>query len=163
MSTADAQAIDAVPPSNDLGAIIRRRIELLKAGDVGSLPIVLGLAGIVAFFYLKNDNYLSAGNFTNIMTQMAGVTTIAIGVVFVLLLGEIDLSISYVSGIAGVVVAQLQIPDESWQVKGVLAIAIAASVTSLIGLLQGSFVALFVIPSFVVTLDWLLFWQGVIL
>ena len=59
------------------------------------------------------------------MTQMAGVTTIAIGVVFVLLLGEIDLSIGYVSGVAGVIVAQLQIPDESWQVKGVLAIAIA--------------------------------------
>ena len=163
MTTADAQAVDAVPPSNDLGAIIRRRIELLKAGDVGSLPIVLGLAGIVAFFYLKNENYLSAGNFTNIMTQMAGVTTIAIGVVFVLLLGEIDLSISYVSGVAGVVVAQLQIPDESWQVKGVIAIAIAASVTSLIGLLQGSFVALVGIPSFVVTLAGLLFWQGVIL
>ena len=67
------------------------------------------------------------------MTQMAGVTTIAIGVVFVLLLGEIDLSIGYVSGIAGVVVAQLQIPDESWQVKGVIAIAIAVTVTALIG------------------------------
>ena len=113
------------PPSNDLGAIVRRRFEALKAGDVGTLPIILGLIGIVAFFYWKNENYLSAGNFTNLMTQMAGVTTIAIGVVFVLLLGEIDLSIGYVSGIAGVVVAQLQIPDESWQVKGVLAIAIA--------------------------------------
>ena len=97
------------------------------------------------------------------MTQMAGVTTIAIGVVFVLLLGEIDLSIGYVSGIAGVVVAQLQIPDESWQVKGVLAIAIAVTVTALIGMLQGSFVAFVGIPSFVVTLAGLLFWQGVIL
>ena len=84
-----------------LGAIARRRLELLKAGDVGTLPIILGLLGIVAFFYWKNENYLSAGNFTNLMTQMAGVTTVAIGVVFVLLLGEIDLSIGYVSGIAG--------------------------------------------------------------
>ena len=163
MTTADPQAIDAVPPSNALGAVVRRRIDALRAGDVGSLPIILGLAGIVAFFYWKNENYLSAGNFTNLMTQMAGVTTIAIGVVFVLLLGEIDLSISYVAGIAGVVVAQLQIPDESWQVKGVVAIAIAASVTALIGLVQGSFVALVGIPSFVVTLAGLLFWQGVIL
>ena len=97
------------------------------------------------------------------MTQMAGVTTIAIGVVFVLLLGEIDLSIGYVSGVAGVIVAQLQIPDESWQVKGVLAIAIAVTVTALIGGLQGSFVAFLGIPSFVVTLAGLLFWQGVIL
>jgi D-xylose transport system permease protein len=163
VTTADPQAIDAVPPSNALGAVVRRRIDALRAGDVGSLPIILGLACIVVFFYWKNENYLSAGNFTNLMTQMAGVTTIAIGVVFVLLLGEIDLSISYVAGIAGVVVAQLQIPDESWQVKGVVAIAIAASVTALIGLVQGSFVALVGIPSFVVTLAGLLFWQGVIL
>jgi D-xylose transport system permease protein len=163
VTTADAQAIDAVPPSNALGAIVRRRIEALKAGDVGSLPIIIGLLGIVAFFYWKNENYLSAGNFTNLMTQMAGVTTIAIGVVFVLLLGEIDLSISYVAGIAGVVVAELQIPDGSWEVKGVLAIAIAVTVTALIGLLQGSFVAFIGIPSFVVTLAGLLFWQGVIL
>ena len=163
MTTADPQAIDAVPPSNSLGAIVRRRIDLLRAGDVGTLPIILGLIGIVAFFYWKNENYLSAGNFTNLMTQMAGVTTIAIGVVFVLLLGEIDLSIGYVSGVAGVIVAQLQIPDESWQVKGILAIAIAVTVTALIGGLQGSFVALLGIPSFVVTLAGLLFWQGVIL
>jgi D-xylose transport system permease protein len=163
VTTADPQAIDAAPPSNSLGAIIRRRLELLRAGDVGTLPIILGLIGIVAFFYWKNENYLSAGNFTNLMTQMAGVTTIAIGVVFVLLLGEIDLSIGYVSGVAGVIVAQLQIPDESWQVKGVVAIGIAVTVTALIGGLQGSFVAFLGIPSFVVTLAGLLFWQGVIL
>ena len=162
-ATADPQAIDAAPPSNSLGAIVRRRIELLRAGDVGTLPIILGLILIVAFFYWKNENYLSAGNFTNLMTQMAGVTTIAIGVVFVLLLGEIDLSIGYVSGVAGVIVAHLQIPDESWQVKGIVAIGIAVTVTALIGGLQGSFVAFLGIPSFVVTLAGLLFWQGVIL
>jgi D-xylose transport system permease protein len=159
----EAQAIDGVPPSNDLGTIVRRRFEALKAGDVGTLPIILGLIGIVLFFYSKNENYLSAGNFTNLMTQMAGVTTIAIGVVFVLLLGEIDLSIGFVSGIAGVIVAELQIPDGSWHVKGVVAIAIAVCVTALIGGVQGSFVAIVGIPSFVVTLAGLLLWQGVIL
>jgi len=163
VTTADPQAVGTEPPSNALGAIIRRRYDLLKAGDVGTLPIILGLIAIVAFFYWKNENYLSAGNFTNLMTQMAGVTTIAIGVVFVLLLGEIDLSIGYVSGVAGVVVAQLQIPDESWQVKGVIAIGIAVTVTALIGGVQGAFVAFLGIPSFVVTLAGLLFWQGVIL
>ena len=64
------------------------------------------------------------------MVQMAGVTTIAIGVVFVLLLGEIDLSIGYVSGIAGVVVAKLQFPDGSWQTSGIVAIIIAIIVTA---------------------------------
>jgi D-xylose transport system permease protein len=156
-------AVDAVPPSNSLGAITRRRWDALKAGDVGTLPIIVGLVLIVAFFYSRNENFLTAGNFTNLMTQMAGVTTIAIGVVFVLLLGEIDLSIAYVSGIAGIIVAELQIPDSSWEVKGVVAIGIAVTVTALIGALQGSFVAFVGIPSFVVTLAGLLFWQGVIL
>jgi D-xylose transport system permease protein len=94
---------------------------------------------------------------------MAAVTTIAIGVVFVLLLGEIDLSIGYVSGIAGVVVAKLQVPDGSWEVTGIVAIVVAIAVTALIGLFQGSFVAIVGVPSFVVTLAGLLFWQGVIL
>jgi D-xylose transport system permease protein len=164
VTTVPAHVEEATPADDySLVAIARRRWEALKAGDVGSLPIVIGLALIVAFFYSKNENFLTAGNFTNLMTQMAGVTTIAIGVVFVLLLGEIDLSIAYVSGVAGVIVAQLQVPDGHWEVKGVLAIAIAVALTALIGGLQGSFVAYVGIPSFVVTLAGLLFWQGVIL
>jgi D-xylose transport system permease protein len=154
---------EAAIAENRLSDIARRRWEALKAGDVGTLPIIVGLVLIVAFFYSRNENFLTAGNFTNLMTQMAGVTTIAIGVVFVLLLGEIDLSIAYVSGVAGVIVAELQIPDGSWEVKGVFAIAIAVALTAVIGALQGSFVAFVGVPSFVVTLAGLLFWQGVIL
>jgi D-xylose transport system permease protein len=164
MTTVPAHVEEATPADDySLVAIARRRWEALKAGDVGSLPIVIGLALIVAFFYTKNENFLTAGNFTNLMTQMAGVTTIAIGVVFVLLLGEIDLSIAYVAGVAGVIVAQLQVPDGHWEVKGILAIAIAVTITALIGMVQGSFVAYVGVPSFVVTLAGLLFWQGVIL
>ncbi len=148
---------------NSLGAVIRRRWEATKAGDVGTLPVLLGLIAITAFFYSQNSNFLTAGNFTNLITQMAAVTTIAIGVVFVLLLGDIDLSIGYVSGVAGVVVAKLQVPDGDFVVTGVAAIVIAVAVTALIGLLQGSFVAIIGVPSFVVTLAGLLFWQGVIL
>ncbi|HKG11084.1 MAG TPA: hypothetical protein VKB07_10975, partial [Gaiellaceae bacterium] len=164
MTTVPAHVEEATPADDySLVAIARRRWEALKAGDVGSLPIVIGLALIVVFFYSKNENFLTAGNFTNLMTQMAGVTTIAIGVVFVLLLGEIDLSIAYVAGVAGVIVAQLQVPDGHWEVKGILAIAIAVTITALIGMVQGSFVAYVGVPSFVVTLAGLLFWQGVIL
>ena len=150
-------------PDNGVGAIAQRKWEALKAGDTGFLPVIVALIAIVIFFYSKNSNYLSAGNFTNLMTQMAAVTAIAIGIVFVLLLGEIDLSVGYVSGVAGVIVARLQIPDGSWEIKGIVAIAIAIVLTALIGMLQGSFVAIVGVPSFAVTLAGLLVWQGVVL
>ena len=148
---------------NGIGAVALRKWEALKAGDTGFLPVIVALIAIVVFFYSKNSNYLSAGNFTNLMTQMAGVTAIAIGVVFVLLLGEIDLSVGFVSGVAGVVVATLQVPDGKLEVKGVVAIVIAIILTALIGMLQGSFVAIVGVPSFAVTLAGLLVWQGVVL
>jgi D-xylose transport system permease protein len=161
----EALAVGTTVPRNEnsLGSIARRKWEAWKAGDVGVMPVVVALIIITLVFYKVNSNFLTAGNFTNLMVQMSAVTTIAIGVVFVLLLGEIDLSIGYVSGIAGVVVAKLQFPDSSWEVRGVAAIAIAVLVTALIGLFQGGFVAIIGVPSFVVTLAGLLFWQGVIL
>ncbi len=160
----EALAVGTTTPANEnsLGAIARRKWEAWKAGDVGVMPVVVALIAITLVFYKVNSNFLTAGNFTNLMTQMAAVTTIAIGVVFVLLIGEIDLSIGYMSGIAGVVVAKLQFPDGSWEVHGVIAIAVAVAVVALIGLFQGSFVAIIGVPSFVVTLAGLLFWQGAI-
>jgi D-xylose transport system permease protein len=130
---------------------------------VGSLPIIVALIAIAIFFYTRNENFLSAGNFNNLIVQMAGVTVIAYGVVFVLLLGEIDLSIAYVSGIAGVIVAKLQIPDGNWEVTGVAAILIGVAACALIGAGHGSIVAKVGVPSFAITLAGLLFWQGVIL
>ena len=162
MSTEAVPAHSAVE-DNGLGSILRGRLDAIRAGDVGSLPVIVGLAIIAVFFYSKNENYLTAANLNNLIVQMAGPTTIAIGVVFVLLLGEIDLSIGYVSGVAGMIVAQLQIPDGSWQMKGIVAIAVAVVAGALIGAFQGSFVALIGVPSFVVTLAGLLAWQGLIL
>ena len=99
----------------------------IRAGNLGSWPVLIGLAVIVVFFSFKADNFLSPGNFSNIITQMAGVTLLAYGVVFVLLIGEIDLSISYISGIAGVVVAKLTLPDGN-EVAGIVAILLAVAV-----------------------------------
>ena len=90
---------------------------------------------------------------------MAGVTLLAYGVVFVLLIGEIDLSISYISGIAGVVVAKLTIPDGE-RGGGLVAILLAVAVCALIGAFQGSFVAFIGVPAFVVTLAGYQIWQG---
>jgi len=154
--------VAAVEPTEGLGAALRRVFDNIRSGDVGSLPVVVGLILITLFFQSKNDNFLTAGNFNNLIVQMAGVTLIAMGVVFVLLIGEIDLSIGYVSGVAGVIVAKLQIPDGSWQVNGIVAILIAVAVGAAIGAFQGSFVALIGVPSFVVTLAGLLAWQGVV-
>ncbi|MGI9112304.1 MAG: sugar ABC transporter permease [Gaiellaceae bacterium] len=140
----------------------RRGLDNIRSGDVGSLPVIAGLILITIFFQSKNDNFLSAGNINNLMVQMAGVTLIAMGVVFVLLIGEIDLSIGFLSGVAGVVAAKLQIPDGSWQANGIVAILIAIAVGAAIGAFQGSFVALIGVPSFVVTLAGLLAWQGVV-
>jgi D-xylose transport system permease protein len=94
---------------------------------------------------------------------MAGTATVAIGVVFVLLLGEIDLSIGYVSGVAGVVVAELQLPGSGHQLPGLIAIVLAIVTGVVIGAFQGSFVALIGVPSFVVTLAGLIAFQGVII
>jgi D-xylose transport system permease protein len=146
-----------------LGTILRERIIAFRDGEVGNLPIIIGLVAVTIYFNSKNENFLSAGNVNNLIVQMAGVTVIAIGVVFVLLLGEIDLSIAYVSGIAGMLVAKLQIPDGSYEVTGIAAILIAVAVCAAIGAGQGAIVAKIGVPSFAVTLGGLLIWQGVIL
>ena len=152
----------ALPPEPVLPETFFGRIaDNFRAGNLGSWPVLVGLVVIVIFFSFKADNFLSPGNFSNIITQMAGVTLLAYGVVFVLLIGEIDLSISYISGIAGVVVAKLTLPDGN-EVAGIIAILLAVAVCSLIGAFQGSFVAFIGVPAFVVTLAGYQIWQGVI-
>ena len=142
--------------------LLRGYFDRLRGGDVGLLPVLIGLGGITLYFWSKSHVYVSAVNFNNLVAQMAGVAIIAMGVVFVLLLGEIDLSVGYVAGVGGVTVALLQQPEKSYQVAGLTAILLAVAVGAAIGAFQGSFVALIGVPSFVVTLAGLLAWQGVV-
>ena len=101
---------DTAPKSNLLersapqstGEYLRSYLIRVRAGDIGSLPIILGLVVIAIIFQSQNQNYLTARNFVNLIVQMAGISVIAIGVVYVLLLGEIDLSIGYVSAVSAV-------------------------------------------------------------
>src|SRR5207249_5099042 len=141
----------------------RRAYDNLRSGNLGILPIVIGMAFIVVFFSFNATNFFTADNFNNIIVQMAGLTMLAFGVVFVLLLGEIDLSIGYLSGIAALAVAEFQLPGSGHAYPGVVAIAIAIGLCAFIGGAQGSVVAKIGVPSFVVTLAGLLIWQGVIL
>jgi len=161
--SAPAEVRAAAAEQDSFGAVLRDRWDAFKSGDVGSLPVIVGIIAITAFFTSKTDIFFSAVNFSNLIGQMAGVTVIAVGVVFVLLIGEIDLSIGFVSGLAGVFVAELQMPGSGHDFPGLIAIAIAILGGAAIGAAQGSFVAFVGVPSFVVTLAGLLIWQGAIL
>jgi len=133
----------------------------IKSGDLGSWPIFFGLIVIVIIFQTQNENYLTPRNFVNLFVQMAGITVIAIGVVYVLLLGEIDLSIGYVSAVAAVFMTLRLRPPNSWH--WIAAIIAALAVVALIGILQGTIITKFRLPSFIVTLAGFLVWNGVVL
>jgi D-xylose transport system permease protein len=152
-----ARAFDVAEPEESLGT---RIWENIKGGNLGSLPVFVGLTCIVVLFAFTAGNFFTAVNFNNIIVQMAGTTMLAFGVVFVLLLGEIDLSIAFLSGLVGVICAELQKPASGHFLPGIWPIVAALAVGALIGAFQGSFVAIIGVPSFVVTLAGLLAWQG---
>ena len=129
----------------------------LARGELGSVRVLLGIALIWTIFQLANDRFLSAVNLSNLTLQIAAVATISIGVVLVLLLGEIDLSVGAVSGLAASVMAVLSVKEG---LSPGLAIVAGLLVGTLIGLFNGFMVTTFGIPSFVVTLAGLLGWQG---
>src|SRR5919197_1398452 len=160
-----APGAPGVPTGADdgLGAYARRWWIGVKAGDFGSLPIVVGLIIIAIVFQSQNENFLTAGNFVNLIVQAAAITTIAMGLVFVLLLGEIDLSVGYVSGVAGVIVALLTFPDNHNVFAAGPALVLALGAGAGIGLLHGLIITKVGVPSFVVTLAGLLAWNGVVL
>jgi D-xylose transport system permease protein len=134
----------------------------VRQGELGVLPIVLGLIIIAIVFQSQNSNFLTAGNFVNLIVQSAPYAILAMGIVFVLLLGEIDLSIGFVSGVAGVITAVLLTPDGS-AVSTPVAIVLSLGAGLAIGTLHGVLFAKIGIPSFVVTLAGLLAWNGVVL
>jgi len=151
----------AAPPETVSG-YVRRRWEAILAGELGSMPIVVGLVVIAIVFGTLDSTFFVERNFTNLLLQLAPVATIAIGIVFVLLIGEIDLSVAFVSAVGGVAMTLLLRPgDPGW--PWWLAIAFALAVTTLIGLLQALVITKAGVPSFVVTLAGLLIWSGVVL
>ena len=152
----------ATAPTATIGAYARRWADNVRGGELGSLPIILGLLVICVVFQVQNDRFLTAGNFVNLMVQGAPFALVAMGIVFVLLLGAIDLSVGYVSGVGGVITALLVLPDGSAVPAGV-AIAIVLAVGIAIGIVHGLIITKIGIPSFVVTLAGLLAWNGVVL
>lgn len=147
--------------SQSLSGYINSYLKRMRSGDLGSLPIILGVIVIALIFQILNQNYLTPRNFVNLIVQMAGITTIAIGVVYVLLLGEIDLSIGYVSAVAAVFMTLRMRPPDGW--PWFAAIAVALMFAALIGIVQGLIITRFQLPSFVVTLAGFLVWNGMVL
>jgi D-xylose transport system permease protein len=151
-----------VPEGQGLGDYARRWWTDVRAGELGSLPIIVGLIIIAIVFQTANSNFLTAGNFVNLIVQSAAYALVAMGIVFILLLGEIDLSVGYVSGVAGVLVSLFLTPDGN-VMPTFLAVILALLAGLAIGAFQGGLVTKVGIPSFVVTLAGLLGWNGVVL
>jgi D-xylose transport system permease protein len=164
VDTSDATPLGIPDAANEsLADYGRRWWAGVRTGDLGSLPIVVGLILIAIIFQSQNSQFLTAGNFVNLIVQMAAITIIGMGIVFVLLLGEIDLSVGYVSGVAGVTTALLMNPDGHNVFGAGPAIFIALLVGLAIGVGQGLIITKIGVPSFVVTLAGLLAWNGVVL
>jgi D-xylose transport system permease protein len=157
----------APPAADEISAFDETQAEGIFSGGplailarLGSLRVFIVLALIWIIFQSQNDNFLSAFNLTNLVLQISAVGMISIGVTLILLLGEIDLSVGAVSGLAAAVMAVLNVKHGWGPVPAILA---GLGVGLAIGLINGFFVTQFGIPSFVVTLAGLLAWQGALL
>jgi D-xylose transport system permease protein len=155
--------VTAAPAEDVPGGFAARVMDNIRSGNLGSWPVIIALAIIVLVFSQTASNFWSPVNFNNIIVQMAGTTLLAYGITFVLLIGEIDLSIAYVSGVCGVAVAEFSLPGSGHQFPAIVAMGLAVLIGVAIGAFQGSVVALIGVPSFVVTLAGFQIWQGVIL
>ncbi|KQV20577.1 MULTISPECIES: sugar ABC transporter permease [unclassified Kitasatospora] len=129
----------------------------MKTGELGSVPVVLGLVLIAAIFQGLTGDFLNADNLTNITLWIAGPGLIAVGIVFVLLLGEIDLSLGSIAGVSAAIAGVLSARSGVNEWLSIL-IALAAGVA--MGALHGFFFAKIGVPAFVVTLAGLLAWSG---
>jgi D-xylose transport system permease protein len=149
-----------VEEPDPFGSFVSGYFRRIRGGDMGALPAIIGLVVLCLVFSILRPSFFTSVNFANLIPQGAAVTVIAMGLVFVLLLGEIDLSAGYTSGVCAAIMAQamaqLGLP---WYVA-VLAAMVAGI---LIGLLIGTLVAKLGIPSFVVTLAAFLGFQGLLL
>jgi D-xylose transport system permease protein len=129
----------------------------LRTGEFGALPVLVALAAIWGYFQYKESVFLSARNLSNLILQIGVTGTLAVGIVLVLLLGEIDLSVGAVMILSSALIGW-SVTNHGWAWYWGIVLAIAVSTA--IGAFQGAWFALIGVPSFVVTLAGLLAWQG---
>jgi D-xylose transport system permease protein len=162
----DDQATDpSISPelvSGSVSEYLRMSVARIRGGDTGVLPVVGGLLLVSIIFQSRDSQFLTAANLVNLLVQAALISMLAMGEIYALLLGEIDLSIGYVGGLGGVVLAELLKPSgAAWPWWA--AIAAALGVCAVIGLIQGTLITRIGLPSFIVTLAGLLFFEGAML
>lgn len=154
------------------GAYMRAWASRLRSGDLGQLPVILGLVAICIVFQAANPIFLTSFNLVNLLVQASIVITIAYGVVIVLLLGEIDLSMGFTAGLSAVAIALLLrapivipgiTPEAGISIPWYIAIAAGLLLATLTGFIQGFFVTFFRLPSFIVTLAGQLALSGLVL
>lgn len=154
------QVLDTTATPRDLRSYIQNYVRRVRGGDMGSLPAVLGLVVLVAIFMAAQPVFRTLFNFGNLFTEGSATIFIAMGLVFVLLLGEIDLAAGFTAGVAASVMARLM---DGYQQDWYVTIPAALGTGLVIGLITGLLVAKVRIPSFVVTLAFFLAFQGVTL
>ncbi len=160
-AAAEETPIAGAPPeliANSVGEYARIWLKRVRNGESGALPVILGLIAIIIFFQVKNSLFLSAGNLVNLLVQGAPFVLLGMAEVFVLLLGEIDLSVGFNAGI-GAVVTLWAVYTLPWWVAIILGLA----ATAFIGFVQGSLITRLGLPSFVVTLAGLLGLEGLLI
>jgi D-xylose transport system permease protein len=145
----DERVVRASTPAERLRSALRA----LRGGEVGAFPIVVGLVLIFAIFQLLNPYFLSSANLVDLATQCASVGTIALGIVLVLLVGQIDLSVGSMSGVASAILG-VGLALHGWPLWVAFGAALAAGVV--VGAFYGGIFVAFKVPSFVITLAGLL-------
>ncbi len=137
--------------------LVEAGMRRIRGGELGPIPVIVGLIVICIVFQSLHERFLSAQNLSNLTVQIAAVGLMSTGVIMVLLLGEIDLSIGSVAGVSAAVLAVLAVRQglPEW-----FAIAAAVGTGLVIGIIHGTIFAKVGVPAFVVTLAGLLGWQG---
>ena len=148
----------ALPPDASFNEYITAWLKRVRRGESGVLPVVGGLIVIVIIFQIERSRFLSDLNLVNLLQQSAEFIVLGMAEIFVLLLGEIDLSLGYSGAVGAAVMAILAYPpiNLSWE----LAIIAGLATSAAIGFAQGQLISRMRLPPFVVTLGGLLFWEG---
>jgi D-xylose transport system permease protein len=159
-----SDAPEQVTPSHSSEHVVSTRHSLSQQvrrvwqGDNGSIPILVGLAALVIYFQIQNSVFLTPENLTNLLIQACFFVLLSMAEIWLLLLGEIDLSLGFVAGIGAAFAVILVDTKYNW--PWWLAILVALAITTGIATLSGELVIRLRLPSFIVTLAGLLGWQG---